>query len=349
MMAVEAGASAGAASLRIPAVSVVMPVFNARETLAQAVASIRRQRRVQVELICVDDGSTDGSLALLAEMAAAYPELRVIAQPHRGIVAALNTGLEAARYALIARMDADDVAHPERLARQAAFLLNHPPVGVVGTRVRSFPKRAVSDAFYAYEAWSNRLVQPEDIAREIYIESPIVHPSAMYRRDEVLRLGGYRDVPWPEDYDLWLRYHQAGYHLAKLSQVLLGWRMYPERLSFSDPRCSLGGFIRCKAHFLAHDPRVRRGPVIIWGAGMTGRRLGKELMREGVDIEAFVDITPRSIGRTRHGRPVHAIDYLRETRRFVIVAVPAAHARAEIRAQLRAWGREEGRDFLFAA
>lgn len=342
-------ASLEAETLDMPAVSVVMPVFNARATLERAVLSIRRQRGVQVELICVDDGSTDGSLGLLRELAASFPGMRVIAQPHQGIVAALNKGLEAARHPLIARMDADDVAHPERLARQAAFLLKHPAVGVLGTRVRSFPKRAVSEAFYAYEAWSNSLVDPADIAREIYIESPIVHPSAMYRRDEVLKLGGYRDVPWPEDYDLWLRYHQAGFQLAKLPRVLLGWRMYPERLSFRDPRCSLGGFIRCKAHFLARDARVRRGPVIIWGAGMTGRRLGKELLRQGVEIEAFVDVTPRSIGRTRHGRPVYPIDYLRETERFVIVAVPAPHARAEIRSQLRAWGREEGKDYLFAA
>ncbi|HLT57289.1 MAG TPA: glycosyltransferase [Limnochordales bacterium] len=329
--------------------SVVMPVFNAAATLERAVGSLRRQRGVRVELICVDDGSTDASRELLQRLAAAWPDMKVITQPHRGIVAALNTGLEAARHRLIARMDADDVAHPARLARQAAFLCQHPQVGVVGTRVRSFPAQAVSPAFFAYEAWSNSLVDPEDIAREIYVESPIVHPSAMYRRDEVLRLGGYRDVPWPEDYDLWLRYHHAGLQLAKLPRVLLGWRMDPERLSFRDPRCSLGAFLRCKAHFLARDPRVGRGPVVIWGAGMTGRRLGKALMREGVAVEAFVDIAPKLIGGTKHGRPVYPIEYVRESNRFVIVAVGAAGAREEIRGHMRAWGREEGKSYLFAA
>lgn len=331
------------------AVSVVMPMFNAQATLERAVLSIVHQRGVEVELVCVDDGSTDGGLARLRQLAAVFPGIKVITQRHQGIVAALNTGLEAAGHPLIARMDADDVAHPDRLRLQAAFLLENPQVGVLGTRVRSFPAQAVSQAFYDYEAWSNRLVAPEDIAREIYVESPIVHPSAMFRRDEVLRLGGYRDVPWPEDYDLWLRYHQAGWQLAKLPRVLLGWRMYPERLSFRDPRCSLGGFLRCKAHFLARDLRVRRGPVIIWGAGMTGRRLGKALMREGVKVEAFVDIGTGVIGRTRHGRPVYPIDYVRETGHFVIVAVPAPRAREEIRGHMRAWGREEGEAYLFAA
>jgi len=326
-----------------------MPVFNARRTLERAVASILRQRGVEVELVCVDDGSTDGSLALLRRLAAADGRIKVVAQPHRGIVAALNAGLEAATHPLIARMDADDVAHPDRLRLQARFLLDNPHVGVVGTQVRSFPAAAVTEAFYKYEAWSNALVDPADIAREIYVESPIVHPSAMFRREEALRLGGYREMPWAEDYDLWLRYHQAGYALAKLPRVLLGWRMDPNRLSFRDPRCSLGAFFCCKAHFLARDVRVRRGPVVIWGAGMTGRRLGKAVLREGVAIEAFVDIAERYVGRTRLGRPVYVTGYVSRTDRFVIVAVGAPGARAEIRAQMRAWGRAEGESYIFAA
>lgn len=330
-------------------VSVVMPVYNERDTVERAVRSIQRQRGVSVELICVDDGSTDGSLEVLRHLARSFPGMRVISQSHQGIVAALNTGLEAARHPLVARMDADDVAHPDRLRLQAHFLIRHPEVGVVGTQVRSFPAAAVSDAFYDYEAWSNGLVTPEDIAREIFVESPIVHPSAMYRRDDVLRLGGYRDVPWPEDYDLWLRCHQAGYRLAKLPRVLLGWRMRPNRLSFRDPRCSLGAFLRCKAYFLARDPRVNRGPVVIWGAGMTGRRLGKALMREGVEVQAFLDISPRRIGRTRHGRPVFPVEAARKWDRFIIVAVGAPGAREEIRRQLASWGREEGKAYLFAA
>lgn len=330
-------------------VSVVMPVFNARSTVERAVRSILRQRGVDVELVCVDDGSTDGTLSLLRELAAADGRMKVIAQSHRGIVAALNAGLEAAAHPLIARMDADDVAHPDRLRLQAEFLRSNPQVGVVGTRVRSFPAPAVSPAFYAYEAWSNSLVSPADISREIFVESPIVHPTAMYRTEEVRRLGGYREAPWAEDYDLWLRYHQAGYQLAKLPQVLLGWRMDTARLSFRDPRCSLGAFFRCKAHFLARDPRVRRAPIIIWGAGMTGRRLGKALLKEGVSVRAFVDIAPSYIGGTRFGRPVYATDYVQSTEHFVIVAVGAPGARDEIRAQMRAWGRREGESYLFAA
>jgi len=326
-----------------------MPVYNERETVERAVRSIARQRGVSVELICVDDGSTDGSLHVLRHLARSFPGMRIISQSHRGIVAALNAGLEAARHPFVARMDADDVAHPDRLRLQVDFLIRYPDVGVLGTRVRSFPAAAVSRAFYGYEAWNNGLVTPEDMAREIYVESPLVHPSAMYRRDEVLRLGGYRDVPWPEDYDLWLRYHQLGYRLAKLPRVLLGWRMRPNRLSFRDPRCSLGAFLRCKAHFLARDPRVKGGPVIIWGAGMTGRRLGKALMREGVDVRAFLDISPRRIGSTRHGRPVYPVERAREWNHFIIVAVGAPGAREEIRRQLACWGREEGRAYLFAA
>ncbi|MBO8140705.1 MAG: glycosyltransferase [Firmicutes bacterium] len=332
-----------------PKVSAVMPVYNGLPYLARAVESLRRQRGVELEIVCVDDGSTDGSREWLARAAAADPRVRVVLCPHNGIVAALNAGLAAARYPLIARMDADDVAHPDRLRLQAALLEGDRSLGVVGTQVRSFPDRAVSPAFRNYEAWNNCLTDPDRIGREIFIESPIVHPSAMYRRDEALELGGYRALPWAEDYDLWLRYHQAGYRLGKVPRVLLGWRMRPNRLSFADPRCARRAFIHCKAHFLARDARVRAGPVVVWGAGMTGRRLGKALLREGVEIAAFCDISPGKIGRTVFERPVLPVESVKDADAFVIAAVGAPGARQDIRARMAAWGRREGADYLFVA
>lgn len=98
-----------------PAISVVMPVYNELPYLPRSVASLQRQRGVQLEIICVDDGSSDGSVELLRSAAEQDVRLRVIEQPHRGIVHALNAGLAAARYPVIARMDAYDVSHPDRI------------------------------------------------------------------------------------------------------------------------------------------------------------------------------------------------------------------------------------------
>jgi glycosyltransferase involved in cell wall biosynthesis len=118
-----------------PRVSVLLPIRNAHPTLDAALESLREQTRVDFEIVAVDDGSDDGTEGRLDEWARVEPRLRVIHQSPLGLVAALNRGLAAARGDLIARMDADDTCHPERLARQADFLTGHADAGVVACRV----------------------------------------------------------------------------------------------------------------------------------------------------------------------------------------------------------------------
>ncbi len=129
-------------------------------------------------------------------------------------------------------------------------------------------------------------------------------PSVTFRREVLLRAGGYQDYGWPEDYDLFLRLYLAGVRFAKLPEVLVEWREHPDRLTRTDSRYSLENFLRLKAHYLALGPLAGRDAVVMWGAGMVGRRLGKQLVRLGVPVEAYIDIDPRKIGSTRHGRPV---------------------------------------------
>ncbi len=336
------------------AVSVLLPVYNAAATLDEALHSLAAQTFRDYEVVAVDDGSDDGSLALLEAWARREPRLRVLRQPHRGVAAALALGLEACRAPLVARMDADDRAHPERLARQAAFLEAHPEVAVLGTRARLHPNGLRAGGMQAYLDWQNRLLTDADIRREIFVESPLVHPSVMFRRSAVRAVGGYQEAPWLEDYDLWLRLYLAGARFAKLPAVLLDWRDHPQRVTRSDGRASLENLLRLKAHYLARGPLRGRDAVIVWGAGMAGRRLSKHLLREGVPLTAFVDIDPRKIGRTRRGRPVYAADALpglwaRSRNPAVVVAVGARHARELIRPRLTAWGLTEGRDWWFAA
>ncbi len=337
-----------------PTISVLLPVYNAAATLEEALASLAAQTFRDYEIVAVDDGSDDGSAALLETWARREPRLRVLRQPHRGVTAALARGLEACRAPWVARMDADDVAHPERLAQQAAFLRAHPEVAVLGTRVRLHPHGLRGEGMQAYLDWQNRLLTDADIRREMFIESPLVHPSVMFRREAVLAVGGYRQTPWLEDYDLWLRLYLAGARFAKLPAVLLDWRDHPHRVTRSDGRASLENLLRLKAHYLARGPLRDRDAVIVWGAGMAGRRLSKHLLREGVPLVAFVDIDPRKIGRTRRGRPIYPAEALpdlwgQHRRPAVVVAVGARKAKALIRPRLLGWDLAEGRDWWFAA
>lgn len=337
-----------------PAVSVLLPCYNAAGTLDEALHSLVNQTFTDFEIVAVDDGSNDATAEILTDWGQRDRRLSVVRQPHEGIVGALQRGLEACRAPLVARMDTDDHAYPERLARQVAFLDAHPHVTAAGCLVRAFPLDQVRTGFRLYIDWLNSLVTNTDIRREIFVESPLAHPSVIFRRAEVVAAGGYQEHGWAEDYDLWLRLYLAEAEFGKVEEVLLDWREHPDRLTRTDGRYALENFLRAKAHYLARGPLQRRDAVIIWGAGMMGRRLSKHLLRQGAPIAAFIDIDPRKIGKTRRGRPIVAPEDLpawwaRFEHPVVLAAVGARGARRLIRQQLNTSGLEEGRDWWSVA
>ena len=165
-----------------------------------------------------------------------------------------------------------------------------------------------------------------------------------------MRLGGYEDRGWPEDYDLLLRYAAAGHRLAKVPQVLLEWREGAGRAFRTDPRYDKESFRRCKAHYLARGPLAGGRPIWMWGAGIGGKKLARALEREGVTIRSFVDIDPKKIGRERRGRPIIPPEELKPgPGEMIVAAVAARGAREEVRERLRALGFTEGTDFICAA
>ncbi|MCI0340564.1 MAG: glycosyltransferase [Planctomycetales bacterium] len=334
-----------------PRVSVLLPVRDGAETLPEALGSLLSQTLRDLEVVAVDDGSRDGTAAILGGAAAKDPRVRIVATGGRGLVAALNLGLAESRGTFVARMDADDVSHPERLAEQVALLDARPDVGVASCLVRIVREGGVAPGFKAYERWLNSCVTPEEIAREIFVESPVPHPTALMRREELVALGGYRDPPWAEDYDLWLRYHVAGRAMAKVPLVLLDWRDHDGRLSRVDPRYRRDRFVDAKAHYLVRGPLAGRPEALVWGAGPIGKRLARGLRREGVAVPAFVDVDPRKVGRKAPGGAAvvdpDALARFRGTP--LLVAVGVRGARALIRGALAARGWTEGSDFWCAA
>jgi glycosyltransferase involved in cell wall biosynthesis len=335
-----------------PTVSVLLPVHNAAGSLRRAVESIRRQTCADWELVAVDDGSTDGSAALLEAAARDEPRLRVLRRPHEGIVAALQAGLAAARGGLVARMDADDESHGARLEEQAKFLEAHPDIGVVGCLVGYGGDRTANAGYARHVDWLNTLVTPDQIALNRFIESPFAHPSVMFRRELAERHGGYRAGEFPEDYELWLRWAEAGVRMAKVPRVLLTWHDPAGRLSRTDSRYDAEAFYRVKAAYLARalarDLRGRR--LFVWGAGRPTRKRAAHLEAEGCAIAGYVDIDPKKTGRSLAGRPVIPPTALPPPGGiFVLGYVASRGARELIRGELARRGYAEGRDFLMCA
>ena len=219
-----------------PAISVLLPVRNARPFLASTLRSLARQTLARFEVIAVDDGSTDGSGEVLERCARRDSRFVVVRGPHEGLPATLNAALARARAPVVARMDADDLVHARRLELQLCYLARHPEAAAVGSRVRLFPAGSYGAGMERWVTWHNALLSHEDMAREILIDSPLVHGTAAIRRNWLERIGGWTSQPWPEDLDLWIRMLEAGARLAKLPDVLYAWRQHPHSATRQDAR-----------------------------------------------------------------------------------------------------------------
>ncbi|MFN8544973.1 MAG: glycosyltransferase family 2 protein [Candidatus Binatia bacterium] len=332
----------------MPAISVLLPARDASATLPACLASLARQTERDWECVLVDDGSRDRTRAVAEAAAAADPRIRVVATPARGLVAALTAGLAHCRGELVARMDADDVMHRMRLAAQRAAL-DDPELAAVGSRVRVFPRRGLSDGFRAYEHWLNGIDAPARVRAEAFVECPIVHPTLMIRR-AVLTGVGYRECGWPEDYDLVLRLLGAGHRLAVLPRRLLGWRDSPGRLTRTGRAYARDRIVACKAAFLAAQFLAGRDEYVLWGYGGTGRALRRALLVHGKRPSHVVEVHPGRLGNRIHGAPVvppAALAALRETR--IVASVAGEAARGLIRATLAGLGFAETEDFVCAA
>ena len=289
-----------------PSVSVLLPVRDGGAHLDEAIASILEQTHHDLELVVVDDGSEDDTPARLEAWAARDGRVRVERQRPAGIVAALGRARAAACGTLLARMDADDVAEPDRLEAQVALLRERPDLVACGCGVRYFPREAVGGGAKRYERWINAVVSPEEIAESILVECPIAHPTLVVRADALDAVGGWRDRGWPEDYDLVLRLWAAGHRLGKVSDVLLRWREGPNRLSRTDARYAPEAFLACKVHHLRRTLLGDGRSAVLWGAGPVGKRFARALLAAGTPVEAFVELDPRKIGQSIHGAPVLA-------------------------------------------
>lgn len=220
-------ASPASISAAAPSVSVVLSVHNDAPFLAEAIDSILAQGMQDFEFLIVDDGATDGSGAIIDRYAAADPRIRAFHQPNRGLIFSLNRMIAEARAPLIARMDGDDVALPDRFAAQMRFLDAHPDHGVLGTAVTGIDVRG-----RVRRDWT--VAYPTDDAgfrAALPGGALICHPSVMMRRDLVLAAGGYRPAfRHSEDYDLWLRLSERT-RIASLPDRLLLYRGSPDQVS----------------------------------------------------------------------------------------------------------------------
>lgn len=330
------------------ALSILLPFRNAVATLDAAIASIAQQSFTDWELLLIDNGSNDGSSTIAHEWSRCDPRIRVVEEPTVGIAHALNIGLAQTQAPLIARMDADDISHPERLVRQVAYMNAHPVIGVLGTRTRFETTVEKSSGMRWFVQWQNSIITPRDHYIKRFVDAPLAHPTTMFRRELVDRFGGYDTGPLPEDHELWLRWMDHGVRFAKLPEELVTWNDHADRLSRTHPNYSANAFFSTKAKWMAKwlTRKLNGRPLVIAGTSNLCRGRAQLLEAEGIVVAAFTDVKRREVPGYAF-IPHDALPAPGEA--FIISFISQRGTGDRIAAYLISLGLVEGEDFILAA
>jgi len=208
--------------MRLPAISVVMPVFNGEDFVGQAVESILQQTFRDFEFIVVNDGSADRSLEILQDYASHDQRIRIVSCEHRGVVDTLNQGVQAARGKWIARMDADDIALPQRFERQLQWL-EQTNADICGSWIKIFGTVDSDVIKYPRTDEANRM--------RMLFDPPVAHPAVMMKKSVIEALRYDKEWEKCEDYDLWDRAVRAGCKITNVPEVLLLYRYHDLQIS----------------------------------------------------------------------------------------------------------------------
>jgi glycosyltransferase involved in cell wall biosynthesis len=291
----------------MPAVSILLPVYNCQEYVGTAIESLLNQTFSDFEAIVIDDGSSDAS----AEVISSYhdPRIRFIRQANLGLALTLNKAIGLACAPLLARQDQDDISMPDRLEKQVAYMQAHPECGLLGTWAQIMEVNRLSERFHRHPT------DPGELRYELLFNNPFVHSSVMLRKTVVEELGGYCTDPDrqpPEDYELWSRIARVA-EISNLPESLLIYREIPTSMSRTGIAPFQRRLVRLCAENIAHatainddDPAVQAIAALTHGsAELLNTKPDFLRMRQLLEqaIERYVDTSRQSdLKREADGR-----------------------------------------------
>ncbi len=330
-----------------PAVSILLPFCNEGIWLDEAISSIRQQTFKDWELLLISNKFHRESYAIAEKHK--YNDRRIVLFEEReaGIAHALNAGLCIAKGKYIARMDADDRSHPTRIEKQYTYLESHPAADVVSTRTQLHPGGEQGEGFRYYINWQNSVISPDEHARVRFIESPLAHPTVMFRKSLVDAFGNYDTGEIPEDYDLWLRWMEHGVPFYKIPEYLHYWRDHTNRLSRTSSHYTSEKFNQVKSASLSRYILKHAGgrKIVICGAGRQVRKKAQMLLEHSVEIFAYTDVKKRNL-QGLHFIP--ALENELSAGYFYVSFISGRGKSDELRNFLGSGNLKEGTDFIIA-
>jgi glycosyltransferase involved in cell wall biosynthesis len=332
---------------RAPIVSVVLPFFNAERALERAVLSILNQTYSSLELILVNNNSSDKSLSIAQQLAETDLRIVLVAEIQIGVSYAANKGNALAKGKYIARMDADDFSHPTRIEKQVQLLNEKPEIGVASCLVNHVGHHENTRGLSKFVDWANELILPIQIELNRFIEAPFINPTVMFRKELLKEHGEFIHGDFPEDYELWLRWISKGVKIQKVPEILFDWYDSDTRLTRTDNRYSIDAFYRTKTQYLSKWlTETKNATIWVWGAGRVSRKRASFLAEMGISIQGYIDVKSRSF---EDNQCINFKEFNWESKTFVLSYVANWGAREKIREFLISKGKVEGIDFILVA
>ena len=335
--------------IKKPKTSILFPFYNAELTLERAISSISDQTFTDFECILINNNSSDNSAEIANRFCEADKRFLLVHEEKRGIVYALNHGLKVARGEFIARMDADDWSFPDRLEHQNKFLNEHKEYGVVAGKAEYKSHKPETGGFERYVNWSNSILDFKDIYNKQFMESPLIHPTVMWRKSVSDKYGVYAYGNFPEDYELWLRWLANGVKFHKLRESVIKWFDTDQRLTRTHVRYSDEAFYSIKTHYLVkwlkiHNPWHPK--VLVWGASKISRNRALLLENPGIKISGFIDISKK---RQLDRSIIYYKDIPTPKETFILIYLKEESMRANTVNFLTERGFKEGKNYLLVS
>ncbi|MBN1597659.1 MAG: glycosyltransferase family 2 protein [Bacteroidales bacterium] len=327
-----------------PAVSVIMPYYNAAESLKASIGSILNQDYDDYELILVDNNSDDESYDIASQYSKSSKKIRLIKELKKGMVFALNAGIENSAGKYIAFSDINTISDVSRLGLQYEFLERNPDVDLNSCCVKFDGNELNEPQLFEYIQWNNRLISHDDIFLNQFIEPPVIHSSLMLKRKLIDKYGKYRIGCFQHEYELILRFLNNSVKMYKLTNSLVELNDSINKLSEISNNYSEHAFYEIKSYYLYKwlKRNNRFFPkIVVWGAGRDSRQRFSFLQDLGISPKFFIDQWANP--------PRNVIEYKQLStagKNFIVSYVKNREARGTIREFLVNLRYTEGKDFI---
>lgn len=308
----------------MPAISAVMPVYNGERYVEETIDSVLNQTYDDFEFIIVNDGSTDKT----REIIEAYKDERIRLynlDRNRGVGFASNYGVHKAQGKYIARVDSDDLYHPDRFLLQKKYLDENPDIALVKSLVEYFGDEEVmeSERFKTIETIVKRdynsCISSEDISRELYFQPTIPHTTIMIRT-EIMKEFGYEDLRCCEDYNLFFKMNLAGYKMATVTEYLAKTRITDSSITAKHKKLMYESTYYIKKDII--NGLFMKGKVYLWGAGSFGMLVDEILRDNGLSISGFIDSDSSKQGTKLAGKEVYSPEILKDKVKVIVASQP---------------------------